>query len=207
MKLVLGKFFAYFVDMIPVILTVCGALVIAGWSTHSPWLVKLNSEESLWPPMSQWTALCFFLLGFFSIGDRAKKFSHYTAFFIYIISLIFLVERIFGFDVFCFDQFFADKWAYERYALLHGRMAEGTSLCFIIASYCMLSMKKSRKELAGSAILGIIGLHILNFGTTEPFKNLENPLSHMATNSAILFLLWGMFLTYGSKEDSQCPSR
>lgn len=187
------------VNKIPAFMMIMSFVVLFGWYSHNSYMVQLNSEESTWPPMSQWAALLFGVTGLTYLGKRTLRYSLWSACFVGAFSVIFLLERLLGVEILGIDRVWGDSWASHHFTQ-PGRLAFGTGVCFFLISITMLIRTRFSREMLGSAILAISGLHILNFGF-DPARIHANTLSQMATNSAMCFALWGIFLIYGGRDE------
>jgi hypothetical protein len=188
------------IDRVPIALMVLGAMVLAGWGLHVPFLVRLNSDTSPWPPMSQWTAISFVLLGWAYLGKRTDRYAIWVAAFIGILSSVFLVEQLFDISVCGIDHMLSDYWAFD-YSRFQGRMALGTASSFILAAVAIVARNRTARELLGSSIAAIGALHLLNFAI-DPARIHSNPLSMMATHTALAFCAWGIYLAFGGHDDA-----
>ena len=139
------------VDSIPMLLMVLGSSGLLGWVIHNPWLVRFNGEASSWPPMSQWAALGFFLLGWSHLGERTWKYSKWVAGFLFVLGLAFLFENMFNVSFACFDYAWANYWS-DFWIENPGRLALGTSVCFLLSSLHMLSREKPVREIAPTVV-------------------------------------------------------
>lgn len=180
----------------PMFVMILGAAAIIGWVTHNPWLVRFNAEASTWPPISQWAALGFFLLGWAHLGRRTWRYSKWVAGFLLTTGSIFLIENVFSIST-PLDYAWANYWT-DAWIMNPGRLALGTSVCLFLAAQHMLAKEKSTQEMLGSAIAAIASVHLLNFAM-DPMRQSINLMSHMSTPAAIGFCVWGIYCTFGGR--------
>ena len=174
-----------------------GSATLLGWMTHNPWLVRFNAEKSTWPPISQWAALGFFLLGWAHLGERTWRYSKWIAAFLLAMGSAFLVENVFDISFSCLDFAWADYWS-DYWVVNPGRLALGTSVCFVLAALHMMAKTKSTQEMLGSAIAAVASVHLINFAM-DPLRQMINQLSHMSTPAAIGFCVWGIYCIFGGR--------
>jgi PAS domain S-box-containing protein len=178
-----------------------GAIVMAGWLTHSDSLVQVLPEFA---PMQFNTALCFFLTGsgLLFISGPWNAIAHICGFLVMLMGALTLIEYSFSVNT-GLDTLFVKPYAFTD-TFYPGRMAPNTALGFLLSGSALLFSKTDRRVFLGmaSGIAVIAALSFLTYalGFTDIFG--WDLLTRMAvhTTAGFFVVAFVLFLHSASRE-------
>lgn len=180
------------------IVSILGLLVIFGWHFHNTVLIQILPS---FVPMQFNTALCFLMSGIGVLAlDRFRWLSLLMGFAVAILSLLTLIQTIFGVSLGVDELFF--KHYVDTLSSYPGRMAPNTALCFLLTGLTLfLNFFFSTKatfsicRLSLVLLIGLLGcVAVIGYCLGFDVAYAWGSLTAMALHTALGFILISLAL-------------
>lgn len=201
------------VSLVGSLLAFVGISVVTGWFGYAAYTVNIMPNHV---NMVFNTALCFFLIGMiFLIAGQypasLKPMSLIAGPFIFFLALATLSQSIFKYSL-GLDQLFMHAWLFDQNPY-PGRMADNTSLTFMLASLALMLLSFAQKRWL-AIIVQVLIFFVMLIGVSGVIGYLLNieflygwyGYSHMAIHTTVCFCLLGVglwMLWQGSDENQE----